>query len=276
MESSNADLRSKLIEIAYPYADQVLEPLEPGVLVNVYISGSVSYGFCDELSDLEIEFYFPQGSSPEIVRRVEKSSEDLPEYQGVRMGAGISQWPLEKIVSGNLDLFWENPNPYTVYELMTAVPIREDVPLIDQVKQKIPFYPKDTARRVVNGLWLTAMDSGAYNAEVSLRRNQAISANIFFFRGVEALYRLAFLANEQYFPHTKWLVKALGTLKEDFGLGEFANQVPDLEMDLRIAAFKAAAERVSAALVQKGLLAGEYQPDPWAILADDYSIFSTF
>jgi hypothetical protein len=114
MDTSPNTLQMKRIEIAKAYTVEVLKPGHKDRKVNVYISGSVSYGFCDELSDIEMEFYFPQGSDPSLVQEVEKAIRELHEFQGVRMSAGISRWPLEQIANGDLEAFWQRFNPYTL------------------------------------------------------------------------------------------------------------------------------------------------------------------
>ena len=220
MKTTNTDLRTKLIDVAKQYADKILANFNEHIKVNVYISGSVSYGFCDELSDIEMEFYFPDGTDQAVINKVEQVIKGLPEFLGVRMSAGISKWALENIINGNLDDYWRKFNPYTLYELITALPIREDVPLIEKVKEKISIYPKRISDIVVRGLWLTTIDSGIYNADYSFKRNEKLISGIFFFRAMEALLRLAYIANKKYYPPTKWLARGISTLPLDFGLGD--------------------------------------------------------
>ena len=58
------DIKERLIDVAKHFSETVIqeftEEVGEDVKVNVYISGSVSYGYCDEKSDIEIEFYLPK------------------------------------------------------------------------------------------------------------------------------------------------------------------------------------------------------------------------
>ena len=276
MNTQYADLKTKLIDIAKQYASKILTPINGSVRVNVYISGSVSYGFCDDLSDLEIEFYFPDGTDQAVIKKVHQSIQALPIFLNIRVSAGISDWALEKIINSSMDDYWEKLNPYTLYELMTALPIREDVPLIDKVKEKISFYPKNISDIVVRGLWLTTIDSGTYNADYSFKRNDKFISSIFFFRAMEALLRLAYIANKKYYPHTKWLAVGISTLPLDFGLGDFINNFEALSVNERIARLNGIADKIGTFLVEKGMLKRKYKENAWDILSDKYFIFNTF
>jgi hypothetical protein len=276
MENKNSDLRALLINIAKQYTTRVLASVSDDMEVNVYISGSVSYGFCDTLSDIEMEFYFPIGITPKVIKEVEKAIEAVPVFLDVRMSAGISKWPLENILHGDIEIFWSNFNPYTLYELNTALPIREDVPLIEKVKEKISFYPNNVANRVVRGLWLTVIDSGIYNADYSNKRNEFFISNLFFFRAMEALLRLAYMANKKYYPHTKWLSKGISALPEDFGLADFINHHETPTLDERIAKLNEIAFKIATQLVEKGMLESKYKDNAWDIMGDNYYLFNTF
>jgi len=99
---------------------------------------------------------------------------------------------------------------------------------------------------VVKGLWLTAIDSGVY------------------------------LANGQYYPHTRWLARGLSSLKEDFGMRDFTLRSANMDLSERIPQLKRTAGKISGCLVEKGLLERAYQDDPWWVMGDEYFIFSTF
>jgi hypothetical protein len=273
---TSAGLQTKLIDIAKQYASKILTPINGNVKVNVYISGSVSYGFCDELSDLEIEFYFPDGTNQAVIKKVRQSIQSLPIFLNIRMSAGISEWALEKILTGNMDDYWEKLSPYALNELKTALTLREDMPLIDKVKEKISFYPKRISDNVVKGLWLTIIDSGVYNADYSFKRNDVFISNIFFFRAMESLLRLTYIANEHYYPHTKWLASGISTLPLDFGLGDFVNNFEVLPLNERIVKLNCIADKIGTFLVEKGKLERKYKENAWEILKDKYTIFSTF
>lgn len=271
-----AELRNKLIDVAKQYSREILNPFDEALKVNVYISGSVSYGFCDKMSDIEMEFYFPEETDKELVLRVEHAIDSLPEFMGVHMSAGVSEWGLEKIVNGDIKAYWDKFNPYTLYELTTALPIREDFPLIAKVKERIAFYPSDICSSVVKGLWLTVIDSGAYNADYSFKRDEKFISSIFFFRAMEALLRLTYIANKKYYPHTKWLARGLTSLETDFGLKELVADFEGMPIDEKIKKLNTIAGKVSESLVSNNMLEPKYKDNAWDIMADKYFIFSTF
>jgi len=276
MDNKGEDLQTKLVNVSKQYATEIIAPFKKEIRVNIYISGSVSYGFCDELSDLEMEFYFPAGNNPATISKVEQAIECMPVFEGIQISAGISRWPLEQVVKGNLDHFWSDVQPYTLYELITALPVDEDIPLLAEVKKKIPFYPKEIAQKVIRGLWLTINDSGAYNADYAYKRNELVVSDIFFFKAMEALLRLLYIANEKYYPHTKWLVKGIPSLTQDFGITDLIANLLHLSIEEKFVEVIKVADKLSSYLVEKGALEQEYKYNPWGILKDEYYIFSTF
>lgn len=275
------EIREKLIEIAKSYSNKITQEftieVEKHIKLNVYISGSISYGYCDEMSDIEMEFYLPDETAKDIKAKLQKIIDNYPKFEEVRMSAGVSGWPLEKIVHGDIEKFWKNfKNPYQMYELITAMPIREDIPLIEQVKNKISFYPDDLLQRIIKGLWLTINDSGPYNADWSYKRGQLLSSNIFFFGSMEAVLRLAYLLNKKYYPHTKWLEKELGDLQNDFGLKDFAKNIEKMSLKEKLEAQQKIIKEMVQFMIDNSILSKELIDDPWKVTQQEYFIFNPF
>lgn len=264
--------------IAKRYSDMIRQEFnqqpKESIRLNVYISGSVSYGYCDHKSDIELEFYLPKNTEKEIKDRLKKIIESHPRFEDIRMSAGVSEWPLEQIIHGNINDFWDQSHPYLVYEITHAVPIREDFALITDVKCKLGFYPPKTLQKVIKGLWLTIGDNGTYNAQWSFERGQLSSSEIFLFTSIEAILRLAYLLNNKYFPHTKWLEKELDSLEQDFGLREFVQSIEKMNLEEKLEAHKQIVGKLDQFMSENSILSEELINDPWSIVHEDYYVFN--
>ncbi|MBI2596700.1 DUF4037 domain-containing protein [Candidatus Daviesbacteria bacterium] len=272
------DTKQKLIEIARRYADTITQEFtkvnKENIKLNIYISGSVSYGYCDEKSDIEIEFYLPDKIKKEFKDKLKKVIDEYPKFEDIRISAGVSDWPLEKIVHGDIDDFWNQSFPYLLYELAHATPIREDLPLINEVKNKLPFYPDNTLQKIIKGLWLTVGDNGTYNADWSFKRGQLTASEIFLFLSVEAILRLVYLLNKKYFPHTKWLEKELHTLDNDFGLIEFTQNIEKKSLEEKLEAHKQIVRKLDQFMSENDILRQDLINDPWSVVHEDYYVFN--
>lgn len=270
--------KEKLIEIAKRYTEMIskefFQQVGETIRLNVYISGSVSCGYCDEKSDVELEFYLPKSTEKVIKDKLKKIIDSYPKFEDIRMSAGVSGWPLELITQGNINDFWDHSYTYLLYELSHAISVREDFPLIDEVKSKINFYPQETLQKIIKGLWLTIGDNGTYNAEYSLKRGQHTSSEIFLFISIEAILRLAYLLNQKYFPHTKWLEKELSSLENDFGLEEFTQNIEKMSLEEKLESHKKIVKKLDQFMTENSILRKELINDPWSVVHEDYYVFN--
>lgn len=272
------EFREKLIDIAKRYSDMICrefsQEVGESIKINVYISGSVSYGYCDEKSDIELEFYLPKVTSKEIKDKLKKIIDSHPKFEDIRMSAGVSEWPLEKIANGDINDFWDQSFIYLLYELTHAIPIREDFPLIADVESKIGFYPQETLQKIIKGLWLTIGDNGTYNAQWSFSRGQKTSSYIFLYMSIEALLRLAYLLNNQYFPHTKWLEKELDGLQNDFGLKKFVEDNEGMDLETKLKTHHEIVHKMDVFMSDNSVLSQKLIDDPWSVVHEDYYVFN--
>lgn len=272
------EIKDKLIAIARRYSEMIVrefyQAVGENIKLNSYISGSVSYGFCDEMSDIEMEFYLPNDKKKEFKENLKKIIEEHHEFEGVRMSAGVSDWPLEMIVNGDIEEFWKQSYTYMLYELVHTIPVKEDIPLIEAVKTKIGFYPDKTSQRIIKGLWLTIGDNGTYNANWSFKRGQYVSSNIFLFISVEAILRLAYILNKKYFPHTKWLEKELMSLQNDFGLKEFVENIEKMSLEQKLEVHNEIVKKMDIFMTEDSILREELINNPWSIVHEDYYVFN--
>lgn len=272
------EIREKLIGIAKRLSELITKEFtqEAGeeVKLNVYLSGSVSYGYCDEKSDIEMEFYLPDEIKNEFKDKLKKVIETYPKFEDIRMSAGVSDWPLEKIVHGDINDFWNQSFTYLLYELTHAIPIREDIPLIVEVKSKIGFYPEENLQRIIKGLWLTIADNGTYNAQWSFERGQLTSSEIFLFISIEAILRLIYLLNKKYFPHTKWLEKEMDSLENDFGLRQLTQNIEKMSLEQKLAAHHQIVKQLDRFMSDHSIMRQELIDDPWSVVHEDYYVFN--
>lgn len=274
------DIQNQLLKIADNYTQQLLGEFKELAQVetpqvNFYISGSVSYGYCDELSDIEMEIWFPSSASDSHKQIMQDLIDKYKEFEGIRISAGISDWPLELIV-GNTEQYWTEFNPYQLYELSTAISTYEPIKLIDKVKNIIKFYPQNIFIKSIKGLWLVLNDSGSYNSEWTRKRNQIASSNILYFKALESMLRLIYILNNKYYPHTKWLEKGVINLHNNFGIVELVTNIEKLDIAEKILFFEKVKNNIAEFMVGNDILDKSYIDNPWKILQQDYYIYFTF
>ena len=240
-------------------------------------SGSVAYGYCDELSDIEMELFVRSQTSPELSARLAEILSLHQEYESVRISPGVSPWKLDWVLDRELAKFWDTFDAYRLYEMTHAVPVWDPLRILAAVSQTIRFYPQELFVKSVRGLWITANDSGGYIADYSIRRNNETGGYLFLYRGLEALLRLIYLLNRCYYPHSKWLCAGLGGLDNDFGAGVALARINSGSLPERYAAFMELLAKVREHLLEHAeLMRAEEAREPWALLNQPYYIYWTF
>ena len=275
-------LREELLDTGKSYFDELIRSvlLKQRLLENslVCISGSVAYGYCDNLSDIEIEICFKEWPSETKSRELEKVIMSNPKFNGVRMGASLTPgWKLDLVLRNQMKEFWKEFDPYVLFEITHALPVWDPMKALETMRSRVSFYPRPIFLKVVRGLWLTANDHGAYNADFAARRGNETAANIFLFRGVEALLRLIFILNRKYYPRTKWIVAEMVKLEETFHSESYLEKINPGEMFDRQRAFNSFIGEVREYLLKKDkIISPMYVEDPWKLINQPYFIHSTF
>ena len=127
--------------------------------------------------------------------------------------------------------------------------------------------PENVKKKIIRGLWLTVKDSGEYNFSEALKRNNLIEGRIYQYRALEAMMRLAYILNNQYFYPTKWLYAGLDQLKEDFGLKD---------AELEYAEFMKVFERIRLFMIQNESIEEECIENYGTIFRKPFHVFKTF
>lgn len=206
-------------EVILPKIKEISTQVTENLLV--FIEGSVAYGYCDEKSDIDMDFFINADISEEIRKQItDVFCGDTYWREAVRVSYGLSgeYWKIQHIVNNDLDRFWREFNPYAVNNLVQAISIWDPNNLLPLIKARVSFYPEEMKKRVIRGLWLTVNDSGMYNLKEASERNKKCEAEIYLYRAVEAILRLSYILNDRYYPPTKWLSKGIGQLSNTFGL----------------------------------------------------------
>ena len=219
--------QSEYINIGKEHFTKVILPrikeISPNVVENllVFIEGSVAYGYCDENSDIDIDYYIDIDTTEEIKNQIVDVFFGETYWNGnvrVSYEFGGEYWKIDHVLNNDMVKFWKEFNPYAVNNLAQAIPIWDPKKLLTKIKEKVGFYPEEMKKSVIRGLWITINDSGEYNFEEAIKRNNYCEANIFLYRSLEAMLRLTFILNDMYYPPTKWLSTGIKQLNQDFGV----------------------------------------------------------
>lgn len=168
----------------------------------VFVEGSVAYGFCDEKSDVDIDYYINMDADESTRPQIrELFTKETFWHKGVRVsyGFGGKYWKFDLLVNNLMDQFWNEFDPYVLKSISLAVPLWDPEGILASVQKKVAFYPEGVKKKVIRGLWLTVKDSGEYNFYEALKRNNLTEARIYQYRALEAMMRLAYILNNQYF-----------------------------------------------------------------------------
>jgi hypothetical protein len=194
----------------------------------IFIEGSVAYGFCDEKSDIDLDYYINMNIDEDIRQSIRKLfTEETYWYQGVRIsyGFGGAYWKFDLLMNDEMDRFWNEFDPYALNNIMRAIPMWDPKGILALSQKKVGCYPDEIKKKIIRGLWITINDSGEYNFCEAWKRNNIIEGRIYQYRAIEAMLRLAYILNNQYFYPTKWLSAGLDNLQEDFGLKDALDKI---------------------------------------------------
>ena len=209
-----------------------LQKISPAAVdsMMVFIEGSVSYGFCDENSDVDIDYYINGDYDESVLQRIRQVfSAETYWHESIRVsyGFGGAYWKFPLIVNNEMDTFWNEFNPYALVNIKNAIPIWDPQGLLQVIQKRVAFYPEETCKKVLRGLWATINDSGEYAVLESLKRNKEIECRIYLFRAIEALLRIMYILNGHYYLPTKWLSSGMQNITNDFGIQNMMSEIKE-------------------------------------------------
>lgn len=220
--------KEHFFEVILPGIKEISANIAENLLV--FIEGSVAFGYCDEKSDVDIDFYIDMNISAELknqIINIFNGETYWKESVRVSYGFGGEYWKIKHIINNDLERFWKEVNPYAVNSLTQAIAIWDPKNLLPMIKERVSFYPEEMKKSVIRGLWLTVNDSGAYNFKEALERKRYSEGKIYLYRAIEAMLRLSYILNNLYYPPTKWLSKGIQQLSNDFGVQKLLEEIEE-------------------------------------------------
>ena len=191
-------------------------------------------------------------------------------FDGVRMSDGLNRgWKLHLILQDKMREFWKEWDPYVLFEITHALPVWDPMDAASVLKRRVAFYPHPIFLSELKTQWLVATDHGWYDAEYASKRSNETSANIFLYRGTEALLRMVFLLNGKFYPHTKWIPNELDKLENPLNvkmhLERINHAATPVEKQERFNTFYG---EVKEYLRENKILAEKYVDDPWKLMKE--------
>ena len=103
------------------------------------------------------------------------------------------------------------------------------------------------------------------------------SGRIYQYRALEAMLRLAYILNDQYFYPTKWLSAGLDQLREDFGLKVVLRKISTFHnAKSEYAEFMKSFERMRQFMIQNESIEVECIDNYGTIFRKPFHVFKTF
>lgn len=240
------NLQEKLIKIGEKHFNEELLPKMKeffGEDINnfiIWIEGSVSYGYCDKLSDVDFGVFYTKILNEKQSEFLKELMQDywvgktrLSYADNSRTGKRIIE-----VLNENMDKVWEVSDLYFFFNVTSFYSVFDSNNVIKNAKEKIKFYPHNFLKEIIRGFWLTANNS-LYVAEQCLDRKKKIEGYISLYKGIEAMLRLIYNLNNKYFPPTKWLTTGFGQIENDLGAKKYLKKIKgnNLKNDIKIYGF---------------------------------------
>ena len=232
------------------YGLPMLEKQFPEILDKIAIgltgSGSECYGFDDEISqdhDFEPGFciFLPEEEVVdrkkefELTRAYNKLPAEFEGYKksmlspvgGNRHGVFRCREYYEERVGtpdGLLTLEqWLTLPDYVLSEAVNGEIFRDDSGLVTAVRNNLSNVPEDVLKKRIAGNVLLMGQSGQYNYERCLKRNDTGAAQLAINEFVLSTIKTCFLLNGKFAPYYKWSFRAISELDRLSEVGEFLN-----------------------------------------------------
>lgn len=274
------NLCNKLVSLGKSqFENELLTKIKEAVLsdkIIASISGSTSFGFADESSDIDFDVLITEKISAdqdEVLKNI-LSKDYFIDGKRVSYGYDLKK-SLARYLRGERQNYWDDFNPYDLFSVKHYIPVLDVNNRMAKLQDELSFYPKEIFTSVIRGLWISASNSGEYNSLQTYKRGSESEANIFLYRGYEALLRMVFVLNNKYYPPTKWLSAGLKGIENKFNIDEFTNaekQDFPKKYDLLMKTYKMICEY----MVENNILDKESVENYGSNFGKEYFIFETF
>ena len=270
--------KEHFIEVILPRIKAISSSVADNMLV--FVEGSVAYGYCDQNSDVDMDFFIDMDISVELRNQITDiffGETYWKESVRVSYEFGGEYWKIKHIMNNDMDRFWKEFNPYAVNNLAQAIAVWDPKKLLPMIQERVGFYPEDMKKSVIRGLWVTINDSGVYNFKEALNRNNKSEARIYLYRAIEAMLRLPYILNNLYYPPTKWLSKGLHQVDNDFGILEMLEEMEEHNNLLDIYdLFMEVYRNIQQYMSDKNIIEKESVENYPSIFCKPFFIFNTF
>ena len=225
-------------EYGKPMLDQFPDLLSY-IAVGLVGSGSECYGYDDEISidhDFSPEFCIFLPDEEVVDRRsaflLERAYLKLPkEFMGYKRSIPdavgearhgvirISDFLLNKTgtIDGKLSArdFLSIPEHYLL-EITNGEIFFDNYGLITKIRENLYHYPNDVRTKKIAGNLLIMAQSGQYNYDRCIKRNETASAQIALFEFTKSAMNVFFLLERRYSPYYKWSFRALREISKEY------------------------------------------------------------
>ena len=216
------------------YKDELLSSvsdLKDQLCFGLVGGGSECYGFDDDISidhDFEPAFciFVPKDMQRSDQFRIERAYAKLPkEFMGYKrsiLDSGrhglliIEDFYKDKI--SNLDynsvsIDWFKIPEHYLSEATNGEIYEDNLDLFTSIRKKIEYYPEDIRLKKIASNLIMMKQSGIYNYQRCLERNETGAAQMAIYEYVKAAINVIFLLNKVYMPYYKWQFRYLKNLK---------------------------------------------------------------
>ncbi len=234
------DLSKKFYkEYGEPMLQELFSDILPFIAVGLAGSGSECYGYDDEISrdhDFEPGFciFIPDENIVDSKRafELEKAYARLPkEFMGFKRNLysavggnrhGVirtSAFFESKVGSrdGKLTLGqWFTLPEYALAEAVNGVVFLDNFGEFTDIRNKLTHYPEDIRLKKLAGNLLLMGQSGQYNYNRCILRDETAAAQLAIFEFVKSALSVLFLLNNKYMPYYKWSFRALREIGDKY------------------------------------------------------------
>ncbi len=220
------------LEYGAPMLENEFSELISIIAIGLCGSGSECFGFDDDLSkdhDFEPGFciFVPDEEiiDEKTFFRLEKAYSSLPkEFKGYKRSTAAAvggnrhgviranRFFLEKTGSpdGDINLIdWFLVPEQSLAEATNGKIFRDDIGIFSDTRKKLSYFPEDVRLKKLAGNLLLMGQSGQYNYNRCIKRNDTAAAQLAIFEFVKATLNAVFLLNKKYMPYYKWCFRAL-------------------------------------------------------------------
>lgn len=277
--------QKKLIATGKDYFESLLPALrdisEPAVNNMLsFISTSVAYGFCDKHSDIDIEVFINSEIDEIKCQKINDVFSEVGEWhKSVRISCGLAfdYWKFDLLLNNEMSTFWGKYNPYALYNIKHAIPIWDPTRLLAIIRKRVRNYPNSILKEAVRGLWITATDSGEYNVDQAAKRDTFTEGHMFLYKATEALLRLIYILNSEYYPPSKWITTGLDNLENDFGVKDFLNDIQKtITLKEKHRLFCLVHQKIKKYLIEHNVIEKDSVENYGTIFQKPYFIFQPF